>query len=56
MTTTTTTPPEPAVRLRARRLQSGIRWQALLVEVLAIMFAILVAFGIDAWWGGVRCG
>jgi hypothetical protein len=34
MTTATTSPPEPPIRLRAQRLQSGIRWQALIVEML----------------------
>ncbi len=31
-------------------LSTGIRWRRLLAESLAVIFSILLAFSIDAWW------
>ena len=31
---------------------AGIQWRRLLAESLAIIFSILLAFSIDAWWDG----
>ncbi len=34
-----------------KRMWSSISWMTLLRESLAVLAAILVAFGLDAWWG-----
>jgi len=38
----------------SERRSPGIQWRRLLVESLAVVLSILLAFAIDAWWDGYK--
>lgn len=38
--------------MKPRDMLAGVKWRPLLAESAAIVFSILLAFAIDAWWDG----